>query len=236
MLITSSKEAQNSTLYRETRGDHFWDSKELLRIEYVSPKTTMNEQYYASLLLKLCDTIKEKRRGMLTRGVCRLNDNALVHKSMIAQEAVRDCGFVQLDHHAYSPDMTSSDYFCSTIWSLTLVVSAVLTMRCRRKLSRSGWRDGQMTSVLVELTVCRKNVANALNSVVNILLVSRLNNRLMKACYSLYSRWTEFLDLMCTFNIDVNICSLVCLQSTVLVTFIVLWIVSFLIVVFNFLF
>jgi len=84
-------------------------------IEYVSPKTTMNEQYYASLLLKLCDTIKEKRRGMLTRGVCRLNDNALVHKSMIAQEAVRDCGFVQLDHHAYSPDMTSSDYFCSTI-------------------------------------------------------------------------------------------------------------------------
>jgi len=45
-----------------------------------------------------------------------------------------------------------------------------------------------MTSVLVELTVCQKNVANALNSVVNILLVSRLNNRLMKACYSLYSR------------------------------------------------
>jgi len=40
-----------------------------------------------------------------------LHDNAPVHKSMIAQEAVRDCGFVQLDHPAYSPDLAPSDYF-----------------------------------------------------------------------------------------------------------------------------
>ena len=44
----------------------------------------------------------------------------------------------------------------------------------------------------------------------------------MEACYSLYSRSTEFLDLMCNFNIDVDMCSLVSLQSNVLVTFIVL--------------
>ena len=51
---------------------------------------------------------------------------------------------------------------------------------------------------------------------------SRLDNRVMKACYSLYSRSSEFLDLMCTFNIDLDVCSLVCLQSNVLVAFIVL--------------
>ena len=43
----------------------FWDSKGLLLINYLPPKTTMNGQYYASLLLKLRDAIKEKRRGML---------------------------------------------------------------------------------------------------------------------------------------------------------------------------
>jgi len=38
--------------------------------------------------------------------------NAPIHKSMIAQEAVCDCGFVQLDHSAYSPDpLAPSDYF-----------------------------------------------------------------------------------------------------------------------------
>jgi len=45
--------------------------------------------------------------------------------------------------------------------------------------------------------------------------VSRLDNRLMKACYSLYSRSIKFIDLMCNFNIDVDMCSLVCLQSNV---------------------
>ena len=61
--------------------------------------------------LKLRDAIKEKRRGMLTRGVWLLRDNAPIHKSMIAQQAVRDCGFVQLDHPAYSSDLAPSDYF-----------------------------------------------------------------------------------------------------------------------------
>ena len=35
--------------------------------------------------------------------------------------------------------------------------------------SRRGWRDRQKNCILVELTVCQKNVANALNSVVIIL-------------------------------------------------------------------
>jgi len=43
-------------------------------------------------------------------------------------------------------------------------LSAILTMKRSKKLSRSGWRDRQI-SILVELTVCQKNVANALNSV-----------------------------------------------------------------------
>jgi len=71
----------------------------------------MDSKYYASLLLKLCDAIKEKRRGMLTRGVWLLHHNAPVHKSMHTLEAVCDCGFVQLDHPAYSPDLAPSDYF-----------------------------------------------------------------------------------------------------------------------------
>ena len=45
--------------------------------------------------------------------------------------------------------------------------------------------------------------------------VSRLDNRLMKACYSLYSRSSEFLELICTFNIDVGVCPLMLVQSNV---------------------
>jgi len=69
----------------------------------------MNGQYYANLLLKLRQAIKDKRRGMLMRGVWLLHVNSPVHKS--AQQAVCDCGFVQLDHPAYSPDLAPSDYY-----------------------------------------------------------------------------------------------------------------------------
>jgi len=44
-------------------------------------------------------------------------------------------------------------------------LSAILTMKRSRKLSRSGWGGRPKISILVELAVCRKNVANALNSV-----------------------------------------------------------------------
>jgi len=40
-----------------------------------------------------------------------------------------------------------------------------MMMKRSRKLSRSGWRDKKKISILVELTVCQKNVANAFNSV-----------------------------------------------------------------------
>jgi len=43
--------------------------------------------------------------------------------------------------------------------------SAIVTMKHLRKLSRSGRRDRQKISILVELTVCQKNVANTLTSV-----------------------------------------------------------------------
>ena len=71
----------------------------------------MNGQYHANLLLKLCQAIKDKRRGMLTRGAWLVHESSPVHKSTIAQQAICDCRFVQLDHSAYSPDLAPSDCY-----------------------------------------------------------------------------------------------------------------------------
>jgi len=54
----------------------FWDSKGVLVIDYLPDKTTMNGQYYANLLLKLCQAIKDKRCTMLMRGVWLLLDKS----------------------------------------------------------------------------------------------------------------------------------------------------------------
>ena len=44
------------------------------------------------------------------RGVWLLHDNAPAHKSSVV-EAVRDCGYTQLSHPAYSPDLAPCDYY-----------------------------------------------------------------------------------------------------------------------------
>nr|XP_027238070.1 histone-lysine N-methyltransferase SETMAR-like [Penaeus vannamei] len=55
------------------------------------------------------EAIKTKRRGMLTKGVCLLQDNALAHSSHIAQIEWRSFGFI-LPHPPYSPALAPSDF------------------------------------------------------------------------------------------------------------------------------
>ena len=44
-------------------------------------------------------------------GVWLLYDNARVHKSVVAQQAIRDCEFLQLSNPEYSQDLGASNYF-----------------------------------------------------------------------------------------------------------------------------
>jgi len=44
-------------------------------------------------------------------GFWLFHDNAPAHKSFVAQQALCDCEFVQLNHPAYRPDLALSDYF-----------------------------------------------------------------------------------------------------------------------------
>ncbi|XP_044264614.1 histone-lysine N-methyltransferase SETMAR-like [Tribolium madens] len=87
------------------------ESMEWRRKDFKETNTTVNGMYYASLLHKLRDNIREKLRGKLTRGVRLLHDNAPVHTAGVTQAAILDCGFQQIDHPPYSPDMAPSDYY-----------------------------------------------------------------------------------------------------------------------------
>ena len=71
----------------------------------------INRDYYFDLLKQLRKAVKSKRSGKLTKWVLLHQDNASVHKSIIAMAAVHDCGFTLLDHPPYSPDLAPLDYF-----------------------------------------------------------------------------------------------------------------------------
>lgn len=89
----------------------FWDTEGVILIDYLPPKTTVTGQYYAGVLRRLRDAVKEKRRGKLSKGVLILHDNAPAHSSQLAQQAIRECNFTQLPHPPYSPDLAPSDFY-----------------------------------------------------------------------------------------------------------------------------
>ena len=55
--------------------------------------------------------LKKKQRGKLAAGVLLLHGNAPVHKSRVAQAAIPECKFEQLNHSPYSSDLARRDYY-----------------------------------------------------------------------------------------------------------------------------
>jgi len=88
----------------------FWDQDGILLIDYLPKGQTINAEYYSSLPMQLKDTLKEKRRGKVFKGVLFLHDNAPAHRAPETQTKLAYLGFQCLDHPPYSPDLASSDY------------------------------------------------------------------------------------------------------------------------------
>ena len=82
----------------------FWDSEGILFIDYLPKGQTITGSYYANLIPKLREAIKEKL------GVLFLQYNAPPHRSEVALTAIRSAGFEVLDHPPYSPDLAPSDF------------------------------------------------------------------------------------------------------------------------------
>jgi histone-lysine N-methyltransferase SETMAR len=89
----------------------FRDCEGILLIDLKKTNTAVNGKYYAALLHKLRDNIREKRRGKLTRGVRLLHDNAAVYAAGVIQAAILDCDFQRINHPPYSPDVAPSGYY-----------------------------------------------------------------------------------------------------------------------------
>jgi len=86
----------------------FWNSEGVLLTDYL--EKGKKGVYYAVLIRKLREVIKEKRWGKLTQGELLHHDYAPAHTSHVATTTIHDCGFKLLSHPLYSPDLAPSDF------------------------------------------------------------------------------------------------------------------------------
>ncbi|XP_076667941.1 histone-lysine N-methyltransferase SETMAR-like [Andrena cerasifolii] len=89
----------------------FWDARGIILIDYLQRGKTINGEYYANLLQRLSEEIKEKRPQLATKKALLHQDNAPVHTSVITMAKINELKFELLPHAPYSPDLTPSDYF-----------------------------------------------------------------------------------------------------------------------------
>jgi len=88
----------------------FWDRKGILLFDIMSPGATTNAAEFCDTLTRLRRDIQNKRRGMLSRGVYLLHDNARPHSAHVTTVFLEDFKWDILDHPPYSPDLVPSDF------------------------------------------------------------------------------------------------------------------------------
>ena len=103
---------QNSNFSKKKKimASIFLDRKGILLVDVMPPGATINAVAYCDTLTRLRRAIQNKRRGVLSRGVCLLHDNARPHSAHVTTVLLEKFKWDILDHPPYSPDLASSVY------------------------------------------------------------------------------------------------------------------------------
>jgi histone-lysine N-methyltransferase SETMAR len=88
----------------------FWDRKGVLLVDFLSQGSTINAGAYCDILKKLRRAIQNKQRGMLSRGVVMIHNNARPHTATAMKNLIMIFGWEQFDHPPLSPDLAPSDF------------------------------------------------------------------------------------------------------------------------------
>ena len=88
----------------------FCDKDGVLLTEYLPRGTTINGPCYASIIERLRSVTVEKGRSKVSHEVLLLHDDASIGKYKIVQAAIRQAGFIELNHPTYSLDIAPANY------------------------------------------------------------------------------------------------------------------------------
>lgn len=90
----------------------FCDIQGFILNHMVPPKTTVNGEYYATLLRsELLPALKRKRPYLVQSGIILHQDNAPCHTSRIVEDTVEELEIELLPHPPYSPDLAICDFW-----------------------------------------------------------------------------------------------------------------------------
>ena len=88
----------------------FWDFQNLPLTELQQHDHTVTSASYCMILMTLCAAIRQKRPGVLTKGMLLLHDNARPHSANQTTATLTLFKWEVLQHPPYSQDLAPSDF------------------------------------------------------------------------------------------------------------------------------
>jgi len=88
----------------------FWDARDIIHIDYLPSKQTINGDYYVALLDRF-NILKKKRPHLTKKKMLFHQDNARVHTCPAPMAKFNEFRYELLPHPAYSSDSAPCDYF-----------------------------------------------------------------------------------------------------------------------------
>jgi transposase len=90
--------------------------------EFMAPGTTIMSEVYCETRNKLQRSIQNKWRGMLTKGIVLLHDNARHHTTAHTNALIKLFNWEFFDHPPHRMDMVPSDYHLFTKMKVWLAI------------------------------------------------------------------------------------------------------------------
>ncbi|KAL4143360.1 hypothetical protein QTP88_005698 [Uroleucon formosanum] len=120
-FLSRYEEEGDKFLSRIVTGNETWVShvtpeskqqsmEQVLLVDFLPRGQTINANSYCETLKKLRSAIKNNRRGMLSRGIVFIHDNARPRTANVTKQLLTDFAWEQFNHPPYSPDLAPSDF------------------------------------------------------------------------------------------------------------------------------
>jgi histone-lysine N-methyltransferase SETMAR len=74
-------------------------------------QTRIHAEVHKETIRKLKTATQQKRAHNCDQKIILFHDNCGVHKARRVREVIDECGFVEMEHRPYSPDLAQSDYY-----------------------------------------------------------------------------------------------------------------------------
>lgn len=87
----------------------FWDMEGILLIVYMKKCSTITREVYKETIKKLKTSVHKPYN--CDQKIVLFHDNCRVHKARQAGELIDDCGFMEMEHTPYSPDLAPNDRY-----------------------------------------------------------------------------------------------------------------------------